>query len=302
MGTLLHRSTRTRHPLATRTIVGRNPMTQLWVKDRLVSNEHAVIWYEEGAWWVKDLRSRNGTFIGGHSLPSGEARALEEGDVLSFGPASDPWEFVDSGPPTAYAIHTETHRTLTAADDLLLIPDEEDPTVAVFSDGMGGWNIERDGELRAGNKVHEVEVDGSFWTLYLPFQNMSTWTETLATPSLPSLHFFVSSDEEHVELEVRAESTVRLPARTHTYFLLILARQRMRDREGDIPDAEQGWLHITDLCRMLKIDRATLNQRVFRARQQLASTKQLAAADVIERRSQSGQLRLGSQRVSEGTF
>jgi hypothetical protein len=56
--------------------------------------------------------------------------------------------------------------------------------------------------------------------------------------------FSVSRDEETVELVVKIGTrAIELGARSHHYTLLVLARQRLEDRdEGELPEAEQGWL------------------------------------------------------------
>ena len=50
-----------------------------------VSREHAVITYQDGALFVEDLTSTNGTRINGFELTPGRSYRLRDGDELEFG-------------------------------------------------------------------------------------------------------------------------------------------------------------------------------------------------------------------------
>lgn len=66
--------------------VGRLPGCDLVLEDASVSKRHAVLRWDENqqACTVRDLGSRNGTWIDEQRLHSGQA-TLTDGDVLSFG-------------------------------------------------------------------------------------------------------------------------------------------------------------------------------------------------------------------------
>lgn len=66
-------------------VVGRGPTVRLRVDDAGVSREHAAVRHRDGAWWVQDLSSANGTFVNG--LPANVSTRLRDGDEVSFGPA-----------------------------------------------------------------------------------------------------------------------------------------------------------------------------------------------------------------------
>jgi EAL domain-containing protein (putative c-di-GMP-specific phosphodiesterase class I) len=67
------------HPLPFR--VGRLPGLALSLVSESVSKEHAELFVQGGALWVRDLGSKNGTFVNSERV--GEAR-LREGDILHF--------------------------------------------------------------------------------------------------------------------------------------------------------------------------------------------------------------------------
>lgn len=49
-----------------------------------ISRMHARLEYRQGAYYLKDLNSRNGTFLNGERLMPQEARAIEHGDRVAF--------------------------------------------------------------------------------------------------------------------------------------------------------------------------------------------------------------------------
>jgi pSer/pThr/pTyr-binding forkhead associated (FHA) protein len=73
-------------PGGRRVSVGRGTDNDLYINDRSVSKIHAALrMSKEGTILVADTGSTNGTFINGRRLAYGEARPLEEGDVVGFG-------------------------------------------------------------------------------------------------------------------------------------------------------------------------------------------------------------------------
>ena len=54
------------------------------------------------------------------------------------------------------------------------------------------------------------------------------------------------------------------------YLLLVLARQRLQDKDEGLPERERGWIERDTLCRMLRADRTTVNKDVCHIRRQLA--------------------------------
>lgn len=48
--------------------IGREPGNEIELADQRVSRCHAVIWAERGRWFVRDMESANGTFLGGERI------------------------------------------------------------------------------------------------------------------------------------------------------------------------------------------------------------------------------------------
>lgn len=63
--------------------IGRAPTNHLSVPDETVSWNHAQLWVEGATLWVRDLGSRNGTFVNEDNLRS--PRPLKDGDVVRVG-------------------------------------------------------------------------------------------------------------------------------------------------------------------------------------------------------------------------
>ncbi|MBN1536033.1 MAG: FHA domain-containing protein [Anaerolineales bacterium] len=63
--------------------LGRNLSCDFCLEDHTVSTEHARLIYQQGQWWVEDLRSTNGTFL--NQLPVHEAMVVTSGDELQCG-------------------------------------------------------------------------------------------------------------------------------------------------------------------------------------------------------------------------
>ena len=108
-------------------------------------------------------------------------------------------------------------------------------------------------------------------------------------PATPSLHFQVSSDEEHVCLSIKNQGkSTELGERVHHYALLLLARQYRQDQQAGFNPGCCGWLDSEQLSTMIGIEAPILNVQLHRAKQQIA--KVLPNQSLLERRV--GQIRL----------
>src|SRR5882762_9578344 len=84
MATLVEVGTEQRHPLRERTSIGRDRQCDICVDDPMVSTSHAEIVRDvTGAYRLRDLGSRRGTFVGDRQVQEIE---LREGDELLIGP------------------------------------------------------------------------------------------------------------------------------------------------------------------------------------------------------------------------
>jgi hypothetical protein len=263
-------------------VVGRAASCALRLKDRAVSGEHATLAWNGEHWTLRDLGSRNGTFIGEDRLEPGGSRQGQVGMRLGFGSSASGFEVVDAGSPSA-----------VAADGLLALPSPESPELVVYQDGRGAWVVEQDDTVREVVDGETIAVGGRVWRLHVPAALEGTATVD-AGPSLDTvrIRFAVSRDEEHVELSIlhRGKKNT-LEAREHGYILLTRARARLED--ADQPLAEQGWLDRERLLKMLGMDANAMNVGIYRARGQLSASGLDGAAGVVEVRR--GQRRFGME-------
>lgn len=269
----------------------------LRLNDPRASSLHAVLSWTGKDWELRDLGSRNGTFVNGRRLESGQRELLAHDDKLGFGGQSEIWTLIGDGQPTLGAV-SAAGQWVQADSELLALPSAEAPEVVVYAGEQGGWLMERDLEVGPVPSNNTVEAGGQIWTLELPLLQTptaaATSTEALLSFSEVKLVFKVSLDEENVCIDLHCQGQLRqIPHRAQNYLLLTLARARQG--EGDLEPSERGWCYRDDLIRGLRIPENQFNVAVFRARQHLKRAGIVGAKDLVERRRGSTQLRLGTE-------
>ena len=300
MGLIRECDTGVRRSLSARFLLGRSARCDLLVEDPFVSTEHAVLQWRDKEWMLRDLGSRNGTYLAGQRLASGAHAPVRASDEIQLGSTRLVVED-DSGPgPMAWDV--ETSEVLAGRDSLLVLPSADLPVVTVYPGDEGAWLVESPSATAAAQDQQQIEVNARRFQLALPLglsrsaRETEEWEDADPPRAKAALavRFVVSRDEEHVELEIRSgeDHVRRLPSRAHHYLLLTLARQRLADRRAGLVEASCGWLYVEELTRLLRIDESHLNVQIYRARQQLARSGIDGAAGAIERRSGSRQIRL----------
>ena len=297
MGILQSEDGPTRAFLRERHLLGRSRVCSLRLRHERASSEHAVLLWRDGVWWVRDLGSRNGTWLDGKRLESGAEHALLVGARLHFGARDCAWTLVSAEPPFAFAVAADA-RAVRAEGGLLELPGADDPVV-VHQLGPDTWVADRRTGLARVDDQQTLEVGGRIWTVHLPGAVPRTQTaERLHVADL-RLVFRVSRDEEHVHLiaETPSEDAIDLGARAHHYLLLTLARLRAEDAaRPDLNRAEHGWVDKDRLSRLMGEDDNILHTHIHRARKQFARAGVDRAAELIERRLGAGALRIGAER------
>ncbi len=281
-------------------VVGRAQACSLRLEARYVSSQHALLRWAGGRWEVKDLGSRNGTFLDGVRLKPGEEYALRRGAKMAFGSVSEGlWELADPAAPRPMVVSLDGGEPVVVDGDLLSLPSGDDPQAMIYRDHDGVWVLERSDESVAPiANLQTFEVAGRRWRF--------CWAEEIGTTSIANgpldfevsrvkLFFSVSLDEEHVHIQaVLAGNAFDMGARAHNYLLLTLARQRMKDVAEGTPDAACGWVHQDELAHDPSMAGPQLNIDVFRIRKQFATIGVFDAANIVERRPRTRQLRIGT--------
>ena len=63
--------------------IGRDSDNQVVIDDSTVSGRHAVLVYRDGRWWIEDLGSTNGTWLGDQRVDA--PRPIGAGELIQIG-------------------------------------------------------------------------------------------------------------------------------------------------------------------------------------------------------------------------
>lgn len=283
--------------LASRHLIGRSRSCHLRLAHPEVSSVHAEIVWDGSVWRLRDLGSRNGTFVDGRRLSKTDRAALARGAQIEFGAGGPRFDFRNDNAPRLMAI-SDNDETVVAPGLVLELPSEQNSEACVF-ESAEGWKLEDERGTRVVHDQELVVAGRQAWRLCLPASNDATQEHPLkGLPQLGDvkLQFYVSRDNEHVGIHVESDGQrVSLEPRAYGSLLLELARRRLEDKQhANLPNTEHGWIHREDVLRRLGMtDLALLNVWVFRARAQLAAVISCTPGKLIERRADANQMRLG---------
>jgi hypothetical protein len=299
MATLRQVSTGRTRLLEPQHIVGRAPTCSLQIGERYVSAQHALLRWNGHGWELRDLNSRNGTFLDGERLKKAEEVAIGVGARIAFGKAEQVWELVDDRAPCVMVVPTDGGEPVVFEDDLLALPSADDPQVTIYR-SEGAWLLERaDESTTPVTDLETFEVDGRRWR----FRCVEGTAKTTLADVIPigleveflQLTFSVSANEEHVHLQMScAGQNVDMGSRSRNYLLLTLARRRLEDVTAGLPETACGWVNQDDYPNDPMMAPAQVNLDVFRIRKQFQKVGVTDAARIIERRPRTRQLRIGT--------
>lgn len=284
-----------RYPLTSPHLIGRARSANTTVRHPSVSSQHAALIWTAGGWTIRDLGSRNGTWLDGKRIQTGSSVPIQAGAVISLGTDEVRVFFDDDAPPAPTARSGDT--LIQGDPELLALPSSDEPEVVILFDVEDGeWVTSTDEGSKPVTNGDVITVQGAPWSLTLP----SVFIETQEAAAIPvsienaALTFKVSADEEYVELTVMSQGETHvLPTRTHHLLLLLLARERLKDQEAGLSAPESGWLYADDLLRMLRINQNQLYISIHRARKEMIALGITDGAGLIERRTTSRQIRMG---------
>jgi FHA domain len=284
-------------------LIGRSPSCALHINERYVSAQHALLRWTGRDWELRDLGSRNGTFLNGDRLKPAEEVFVRAGSRIAFGKPEQTWEVVDDGAPGAMVVPVGEGEPVVLEGELLALPSSDDPRVTIYR-SEGSWFLEKADESTAPLTNRQTfEIEGRVWRFCCVEDTTKTTLADSSTLGLEvrylQLTFSVSADEEHVHLQMSCGGkTVDLGSRTHNYLLLTLARRRIADAAAGQPETACGWVYQDDFPNDPMMAAAQLNIDVFRIRDQFKSAGVLDAANIVERRPRTRQLRIGTGRLS----
>ncbi len=296
MATLRREADSSLHALPSSCTVGRSPSCHLRTEEKFASWEHARISWTGTHWEIRDLGSRNGTFVDGRRLNATEPQVLTRGSKLGFGAPESAWEIQDVEAPGAVAVDLSNGQMRVAAGHVLALPSDEQPELSIYVAADGLWMVENtDGEVKPVQNHDVLQTQGRHYRLELPMIPEATPMADLAmTLDRVQVRFEVSADEERVETIVIHHGVEhRLQAREHAYVMLTMAR--VRQSESALPTTERGWRSVAEWAEMLRLSPSTINVAIHRARQQIGSLGMEDAAGIVE--VGRGKRRFGIERV-----
>ena len=276
-------------------VVGRSEHSRLCIDDARVSSQHAMFRWAGGRWHLRDLGSRNGTYIDDTPLRPGEDHPIQPGERVTFAWGGPKFVVNDDTPPRVMVVPLEGGRTLYAEEGIIGIPLTDEPRATIYCDGQGRWTLEADDRKVVGLEHRQTfEIDGHAFRFSCPETCQATATVAPRHEAQLRFHFFVSRDEEHVEVEARSGTqTLKLGSRGYNYLLLTLARARANDERQGVPPTSAGWLYQDELIRGLSTNASQFNLSVFRLRQNMAKLGIPDANSIVERRPLTKQVRFG---------
>jgi hypothetical protein len=218
--------------------------------------------------------------------------------VISFTPF-DRWELLADGPPLTTITPIEGSRSLVSGEQILAIPSEDDPQATVYRDLLGRWNLERAGDdLTTIQNKSSFQAAGSLW-IFHPIECTpgAIYIDQFRDARRIHFQFSPTLDENQVLLEVGlAGSTIDRQWLPRLSLLFSLAQRRLWDAKS-LSEPDRGWADEQELIDELAISKAQVNIDIFRIRKRFCDLNVVDAGSVIERRCNSGQLRLGVDNI-----
>lgn len=257
-GVILHAIPLSESPL----YIGRAPENDVVVAEQTVSSNHASAWIEAGQVWLKDLGSRNGTFVNDDRI-QGPA-PVHPGDAIRLGPDMElrvHGEGMSLGPPMALLVEdtTSSVRFPVRSDRFHIGGGNDDhlpiegagpqaATLIVYPDGeayLGG----DDGQETPIAPGDTFEVGGR--TLKLLALAPSYTATVEAEPSRYPYTLKVTLDgvsgPEALLSDDRAGESHRVDADNRAVLLFVLGRQWLEDHKAGKARTERGWCSDSDV-------------------------------------------------------
>ncbi|MEQ1570120.1 MAG: FHA domain-containing protein [Myxococcota bacterium] len=266
------------HPIG----IGRGPMNGVVLTDDSVSWQHAQAWIEGGAAWVRDLGSRNGTFVNGQRA-AGSVR-LSDGDQVRIG-VHVVLRLSGGGGPAWRARHLEDvatgARVMFRGDRFVLgSAPGSDLRVASWPPRAATVVLHANGEVWVGTEADEVPIDPA-----RPFEVHGRWlrlvdalmdhapTVDLSPTGYPYVLTVNGNGAGGPTAVLRDPIDRRELALTGNRGVLLFALARQWARDADRPAAERGWCLTEDVLTALwgrgSKDANPLNVLVHRLRAHL---------------------------------
>ncbi|MBU0991612.1 MAG: FHA domain-containing protein [Proteobacteria bacterium] len=262
------------------------------LKNKDISQIHASVRWNGWEWLLTDF-SRNGTWIDGTRLISGENTRLKEGNIIRFSSiGGSEWTLIDEKPPSNVLVPLRGNGQIIMLDRFHALPNEAEPDISIYISQTGEWVYENENGVHPLKNGDIINHSQGVWQFFAAEPVDMTISKKIAKDI--RFFFHVSSDEEHVFLKIQIDrNIIDLGERAHHYMLLTLARQRLKDAEDGADQETQGWIETDRMADMLGLEPCHLNIQIYRSRKQIndALSELQNPPQVIDRRF--GGLRFG---------
>jgi hypothetical protein len=257
-GVILHAIPLSEQPL----YIGRGPENDVVVPEQTVSSNHASVWMESGHVWLKDLGSRNGTFVNDARITG--ATAVNVGDSVRLGPDMElrvHGSGASAGPPLAFLVEdTTSGLQFPMRSDRFTIGGGEHDNVPIPETPPQALTIivYPDGEVYLGDEEGEerpLQVGGSFelggHTLRLlalsPTYTATVEAEPARYPYVLKVTLDGIAGPEAMLYDETSDKSHRIDAENRAVLLYVLGKQWLEDRDAGKPRPERGWCSDNDV-------------------------------------------------------
>lgn len=274
MAKIKNLSTGEQQVLVPRHAFGReNKAAMTLLNDPHISREHAIIFWDENQWYIRDL-SLNGTFLNGLKINKQQSQPLIIGDSIAFGSEEgQQWQFIDGSQPKSMLVPVSHSADEIVLDDFHYLPSEENPEIILYN-REGAWICETESYSYALKDGDVVTAQGKKWKLIearITTNTMNFSEVNLVPKKALSFRFEVGKGNDQVLLKMRVNETeFDIEEQVHHYPMYELARLRMSDQEAGVDTKEQGWTSKSTFVESLGLkDTGLLDQQIHRFNRQV---------------------------------
>ena len=269
---------------ATPLTIGRSPSSDMVLTEETVSWHHAHLWVEGDQVWVRDLNSRNGTYINDERIRA--AQPLEPSQTLRIGreltlhiTSGQPteamhisWLLEDMRDSLLFPIRGERLRLGSAPDADVRIPDAPARAATVMAHADGALQLGQASELRALAEGEVFHVQERAYRIVRATDTHAPTVEWSSRAPYPYTAEVTSQGPSGTQARLtdpNSDAELLLTG-NRGILLYVLARKLIEDRAANMSPASEGWCNDQDVLRAIwgrnATDTNTLHVLVYRLR------------------------------------